>query len=112
VQLDLDHIKNLIQNILKYVALHTPTEDIITIPYATQKRLYAAQYWFHLQTRCGLPTGVAMLTDVALAATQACKKEVEEQKEATKDQKLTKPPKELANFKDWMSWWELWDTYI
>ena len=110
-ELDLDDIKNLIQNILKYVAPHASAGDIIALPYATQKKLYVAKYWVHLQKRCGLPYGVALLTDVALAASQARKKEVDEYKAATKDQKLTKPPK-LANFKDWMSWWELWDTYM
>jgi hypothetical protein len=110
-ELDLDDIKNVIQNILKYVAPHAPAGDVITIPYATQKKLYAAQYWVQIQKRCGLPQGVALLTDAALAISLARKKEVDERKEATKDQKLTKPPK-LAHFKDWMSWWELWDTYM
>ena len=110
-ELDLEDIKNLIQNILKYVAPHAPAGQIIAIPYATQKKLYAAQYWVHLQKRCGLPHGVALLTDAALAAAIARKKEVDERKAATKDQEPTKPPK-LANFKDWMSWWELWDTYM
>jgi hypothetical protein len=107
-ELDYDDIKNMVLNIMKYIAPGTPD---VRVPYTSLKRLYAAKYWFALRTRCGLPTLAAGLTNASLATAQARRKEVDERKAATKDQELTKPPK-LANFKDWVNWWELWDTYM
>jgi hypothetical protein len=109
--LDYDDIKNMTLNILKYIAPGAPVGDVIAIPYAALKKLYAAKYWFATRNYIGLPTTAASLTNVEMATALNRRKEVGERKAATKDQELTKPPK-LANFKDWVNWWELWDTYM
>jgi hypothetical protein len=109
--LDYDDIKNMVLNILKYIAPGAPAGDVIAIPYTSLKRLYAAKYWFATRNHIGLPATSAALTNVELADAMTRRKEVGERKTATKDQELTKPPK-LSNFKDWVNWWELWDTYM
>jgi hypothetical protein len=109
--LDYDDIKSMVTNILKFIAPHAAEGDVIRIPYVAQKRLYAAKYWYDLQVRCGLAATSASLTNAALAVALSRRKEVEERKDAMKDQELSKPPK-LSSFKDWVNWWELWDTYM
>lgn len=109
--LDYEDIKAMVNNILKFIAPHAAVGDVIRIPYVSQKRLYAAKYWYELQLRSGLLAPAGGLTNAALATALNRRKDVEERKAATKDQDLSKPPK-LTSFKDWVNWWELWDTYM
>jgi hypothetical protein len=64
-ELDYDDIKNMVLNIMKYIAPGTPD---VRVPYTSLKRLYAAKYWFALCTRCGLPTLAAGLTNASLSS--------------------------------------------
>jgi hypothetical protein len=63
-ELDYDDIKNMVLNIMKYIA---PTAPDVRVPYTSLKRLYAAKYWYTLRTCCRLPTLTAGLTNAALA---------------------------------------------
>jgi hypothetical protein len=58
-----------------------------------------------------MPAPAGGLTNAELLLALNRRKNVEERKAAMKDQELTKPPK-LTSFKDWVNWWELWDTYM
>jgi hypothetical protein len=110
-ELDYDDIKGMVMNILKFIAPHAAAGDVIRIPYVAQKRLYAAKYWYEQNIRCGLAATSGGLTNAELASALRRRKETEERRAATKDQDLTKPPK-LTSFKEWVNWWELWDTYL
>jgi hypothetical protein len=110
-ELDYDDIKGMVMNIMKFIAPHAPGNDIIRIPFVAQKKLYAAKFWHDLQLRIGGLTTAGSLTNAAITAALSRRKDVEERKAAMKDQELTKPPK-LTSFKDWVNWWELWDTYM
>jgi hypothetical protein len=110
-ELDYDDIKSMVMNILKFIAPHAAAGDVIRIPYVAQKRLYAAKYWHELQLRCGLAPTAGALNNAELQIALDRRKEVEERKLATKDQDFSKPPK-LTSFKDWVNWWELWNTYM
>jgi hypothetical protein len=109
--LDYDDIKSMVMKILKFIALHAVAGDVIRIPFVAQKKLYAAKCWYELQVRCGLATTATSLTNAQLTIALQRRKDVEERKLETNDQTLAKPQK-LTSFKDWVNWWELWDTYM
>jgi hypothetical protein len=109
--LDYDDIKSMVMNILKFIAPNAAAGDVIRVPFVAQKKLYAAKYWYELQLKCGQAAPAGGLTNAELTLALQRRKEVDERKAATKDQELTKPPK-LTSFKDWVNWWELWDTYM
>jgi hypothetical protein len=110
-ELDYEDIKGMVMNILKFIAPHAAAGDVIRIPFVAQKKLYAAKYWQELQTGSDQPTAAGNLNNAQLQLALDRRKDVEERKTAMKDQEFAKPPK-LTSFKDWVTWWELWNTYM
>jgi hypothetical protein len=87
-------------------------DDQVRIPFVSLQKLKAMRYWVRAQQCMGVEVPVAQdFTNQVCAEILLRMKADSDQKAATEDTEVRKPPK-LTELSKWTKWWELFTTYL
>jgi hypothetical protein len=89
-----------------------PPENQVRVPFVSLQKLKAMRYWVLSQQCMGVEVPLAQdFTNPVCAETLVRMKSDSDQKAATEDTEVRKPPK-LTELSKWTKWWELFTTYL